>query len=72
MRTHAQIVEDGGGYKAVAEKLSLPSERARFWAMRDSIPGEFWKKVSDGGLATLEELAAAAEAKKAAGQDAAA
>ena len=34
------------------------------WSMRDSIPGEFWKALSEGGFATLDELSAYAEARK--------
>lgn len=34
------------------------------WATRDSIPGEYWKALAEGGFATLDELAAYAESKK--------
>lgn len=30
------------------------------WADRDSIPGEYWKAISDLGIASLADLAAAA------------
>jgi len=66
MRTHAQIITDGGGYQAVASKIPLAeAARVRFWLRRDSIPGEFWAGFAKAELATLEELAVAAEARRA-------
>lgn len=35
----------------------------RSWATRGSIPAEWWEPVADLGVASLEELAAAAAAK---------
>lgn len=56
MRTHIQIITDAGGYKELAAKLSLPTERTRFWQMRKSIPLDAWRLVSTANLATLDEL----------------
>ena len=64
MRTHQQIIYDGGGYQGVATALTLPKERVRFWERRRAIPPEQWKAVADAGLATLEELAAAAASRR--------
>lgn len=71
MRTHQQIIRDGGGYQAFASKIDpddtvLPG-RVRFWDRRESIPAERWNAVVAAGLATLEELADAAAARRAAG-----
>lgn len=63
MRTHIAIIDDAGGYKGLAGKLGLPEARVRFWSRRGSIPAEMWRAVSHHRLATLEELAAAAEAR---------
>lgn len=65
MRTHSQIITDAGGYRAVAEALDQPPERTRFWERRKAIPPEQWKAAADAGLATLEELAEAAAARRA-------
>ena len=63
MRTHAKIIEDGGGYQAVASKVpNTIAARVRFWAKRSSIPPEFWTGFVGAGLCSLEELAAAAAA----------
>lgn len=43
----------------------MPSQSAvQRWADRDSIPGEVWNALEEGGFATLKELAAYAESKK--------
>jgi uncharacterized protein YjcR len=65
MRTHAVIVRTAG-FDALAEQRGVSIHTVRSWAQRDSIPDEHWKWLSDRGLATLEELAAHAERKKAA------
>lgn len=65
MRTHFQIIEAAGGYRALAEAIGQPPERARFWRRRKAIPPEQWKAVAEAGIATLEELAEAAATKRA-------
>lgn len=64
MRTHSKIIDDAGGYQAVAAKLSEPVARVRFWQRRDSIPAEAWKKFSDKRVASLKELAEAAATRQ--------
>ena len=64
MRTHLQVITDAGGYKAAAERLGLMPNRVRFWERRQAIPPEEWAAVAQAGLATLEELARAAAARK--------
>lgn len=64
MRTHLQIIMDAGGYRDFAVKVQQPSSRIRFWERRGAIPAEWWSAVSTAGLATLEELATAAAAKR--------
>lgn len=39
-------------------------KRVRAWAVTGSIPGEYWSLLERLGLATVEELAAAAAARK--------
>lgn len=66
MRTHIQIIEDAGGYKQLAIHLHQKPERLRFWARRKAIPPEEWVTVAEAGVATLDELAQAAAARRAA------
>jgi len=65
----AEIITRLGGAAAVARQLGLPSKdvgakRVRAWALRGSIPGEYWaaiaaySKEAEKGV-TLEVLAAA-------------
>ena len=68
MRTHEQIIADAGGYQAAAAKIR-PNDatlvgRVRFWLRRKSIPADQWNAVVAAGLATLKELADAAEARR--------
>lgn len=64
MRTHLQIIQDEGGYQAVATKVDRPKSQVRFWERRGTLPPEHWKAIADAGIATLEELAEAAAAAK--------
>lgn len=57
MRTHAQIISEAGGYKALASKLGLPEGRVRFWERRKRIPAKFWATVAEKRVAGLKELA---------------
>lgn len=67
MRTHAEIIKDAGT-DALVERAGLPVSvhTVRSWRQRGGIPGEYWKAISDAGLATLNELAAAADVRRAA------
>lgn len=62
MRTHAKIIEDAGGYKGLAQRLTdagrlVSGERVRFWLRRGVIPPEHWPAMARAQIATLEELA---------------
>jgi hypothetical protein len=66
MRTHAEIIRDAGGPQKVRDRLGLDPkkfETVKSWFVRDSIPAEHWRRLADEGLATLHELAVAAEAR---------
>lgn len=72
MRTHSQIIQDVG-VTPLREKLrgagiDLPDATVRAWPRRDqgsgSIPSEYWQALSDLGVTTLEELAAAKAASR--------
>lgn len=70
VRSHAQIIREAGApaiFVALArEGVAIPNiGRVHAWALRDSIPGEYWNAFARAGFATLEELAAYAETKKA-------
>lgn len=58
MRTHTQIVKDGG-VSAIAERRRVSIHTVRSWLQRNSIPAEHWSGLVDDGLSSLEELAAA-------------
>jgi hypothetical protein len=66
MRTHAEILRDAGGWRAVRDQLGLKSDDAKvkFWFFRDSIPAEWFKAMTDLKLTTLEELALAAARRR--------
>lgn len=64
MRTHLQVIEAAGGYQALAPALGLATSRVRFWQRRAWIPPEYWAQIANVGIATLDELAAAAEARR--------
>lgn len=73
MRSHSSIIEDAGGVSAVRKALAdrgldLPDETVRSWPKRQhghgSIPPEYWPSLVSLELATLAELAQAAEARR--------
>lgn len=69
-RSHAEIIRSVGAQNMrktlEAEGLDVPSPSGvQQWVQRDSIPGEYWNALVRAGFATLEELAAYAETKKA-------
>jgi hypothetical protein len=64
-RTHAQIIEDAGGPAAVGDIVGAPGNTTKQWKRNDSIPAPYWAALAEAGKATLEELAAAAAAKRA-------
>ena len=66
-RTHSQIIRDAG-IVALREQLAghgivVADATVRSWERRGdgagSIPAEYWQPLSDLGVTTLEELAAA-------------
>jgi hypothetical protein len=61
VRTFRQIVKDAGTDPDVAQKLGAKVHQPRDWRVRDSIPPEFWARCDALGIASLAELAAAAE-----------
>lgn len=68
MRTHRDIIRKHGALKlarSLADRgVKVHGSTPQRWADRNSIPGEYWAAISDMGIATLEELAAAADARQ--------
>lgn len=65
MRSHAQIILDAGGYKAVFLRLHWNGklQTVKSWVLRDNIPAEHWRALVDQGVCTLDELATWAATK---------
>lgn len=70
MRTHAEILDTGPHAIARliqphvdADEITL-QKRVRAWAVTGSIPGEYWALLERVGVATVDELARAAAARK--------
>ena len=63
MRSHDQIVREAKPERLV-ELTGVSIHTARSWIQRNSIPAEHWAAVAGEGIATLDELAAAAAAKR--------
>ncbi len=52
------------GVAGLAAALALPAKNVRRWVDSDSIPAEWWKPLADAGVASLDELAAAAQTRR--------
>lgn len=72
-RSHRQILEDAGGVTPVRRQLAgvgidLPDATVRSWPQGGdgvgSIPPEYWPSFVQLNLASLDELAHAAEARR--------
>lgn len=65
MRTHGQIIRAAGA-QAIHDHLGLIGKlhTVRSWVQRDSIPAEHWAELARLNIATLEELADAADARR--------
>jgi len=70
MRSHQQIIEDANGSSAVARRIGAEPGTVKQWKRLDSIPAPYWAALAGEKIATLEELAEAAAARRAS-QDAA-
>lgn len=64
MRTHEEIIADAGGPAALGRMVDADPNTAKKWKQNKSIPAAYWADIARRGLATLEELAAGAEAKR--------
>ena len=71
MRTHADILSQHGPHAIArmilphveADEVTL-QKRVRAWAVGGSIPGEYWGLLDRLGVASMDELAADAAARK--------
>lgn len=59
------------GINELAKVLGIPAKNVRRWDDMDSIPADWWKPVAEAGVASLEELAEVAEARRVARSEAA-
>lgn len=69
MRTHNDIIADAGGPTKMASRITteaapVEANLAFAWKREGSIPPAYWPRIVDAGVATLDELAHAAEARK--------
>lgn len=65
MLTHSDIVKAAGPASEVARLRGVSVHTVRSWQQRNSIPAEHWSAFAADGVATLEQLAAAASARPA-------
>jgi hypothetical protein len=62
---HAEIVAKAGGPAAMDRLCGTKAGTAKQWKRQNSIPAPYWAAIAREGVATLEVLAEAAEAKAA-------
>lgn len=71
--SRSAILTKEGGPHAVALRiagrigeadLARVQSRVRGWSLQGSIPNKYWRLLDELGIATLDELASAAEARK--------
>lgn len=64
MRSHRHIVMDAGGPTRLGGIIKVDAGLVQSWKREDSIPAPYWPRIVAANLATLDELAHAAEARK--------
>lgn len=76
MRTNLDIIADAGGPTKMAaaitdaftgvspEPITVEPGIVAAWKRENSIPSAYWNRIVEARLATLDELAAAAEMRK--------
>ncbi len=65
MRSHLDIIDDAKGPAKLARAIAADPNTAKQWRTNGSIPAPYWEAIADAGLASLEELAAAAAQRRA-------
>ena len=70
MKTHRDIIQAAGA-DTVRQVLDavVSIHTVRSWQQRDAIPGEYWAALAAGHVATLEDLAIAANARRRSAND---
>jgi DNA-binding transcriptional regulator YiaG len=66
MRSHSDIAKGQDTARQMSELLGVSVHTVRSWAQRDSIPPEYWSPLANANIASLNELAAAAAARRSA------
>lgn len=64
MRTHLDIIADAGGPTKMGARIQVEAGLVHAWKRENSIPAAYWARVVDAEISNLDELAAAAEARK--------
>ena len=65
MRTHKQIISSAGAQSVINRAgLGVTIHTVRSWQQRDGIPAQYWAALDASGIATLVELAAAADLRR--------
>lgn len=62
--SHSEIIARADGSAALARKIGQDPNTVKAWKRTDSIPAPHWQAIADKGVATLQELAEAAAAKR--------
>lgn len=63
MTTHSDIIRRATTPAVIKAVGVVSIHTVRSWIQRNSIPSEHWAALANAGLATLDELAAAAAEK---------
>lgn len=58
--SHTAIIARNGGPAAIGRLIGVDPNTTKAWKRLDSIPAAHWQSLANAGVATLDELAAAA------------
>lgn len=61
---HRAVIVRAGGSTALARQIDRDPNNVKAWKRLNSIPSGHWQAIADAGVATLDELAAAAAKKQ--------
>lgn len=63
MRSHVEIIKSVGATE-MARRLGIEPNTVHAWVRANSIPAGYWRALADAEMASLSELAEAAEARR--------
>lgn len=64
MQTHTDIIKRAGGATELGRRIGVDPNTVHAWKRANSIPAAYWRGIAEEQIATLDQLADAAAARR--------